>query len=1536
MADDATLDQALGPRDTTRIPTPKKGEVSLDSVLGPDKTPYLARQGKDALRSIQEQLTPKGAMKNWDDSWTHALVGLAGEAAEAATSMLAASDYGDTSGLKLIAQKDKERALEAKIQRGGKEEPPLSESIKEAGKDIKEGVKAIGENPGKVIPAMLAAMVPDIPLMVGTAGLGVPAKVGKVLQTLGAAERAVKVGKAAGAVAEGAALGATGEAAKQYEAEGRVTPGPAAKGAINMAALDVGARALGLLKPGMKKPKEIPTEEVNKNEGTSWKDIAIPTTSENIALRKVFTNDHDYSGYLGVQSSQLAERPVNEAFQSAAKDAHAAATAVGKEVNGKMPVDAMPFPEIKNILDKDPKVRTKEERARLKKWQITGLMSVAGGAGIAYSLADLDTQKEMAGAGIAMSAPFILKDFHGQSALPKLESFIKQMNEKYHPAWTDEHITPAEMKEYEGLVNSAMKENADQTKKLSESGLKKEDLPESGKPPKGEYHPELTPAGWSLEKEGNTWYAKKGDQEINDPDKGKLVEYVKTLYPEGFKSRFELAKPATNHFQIQTPEFKGWFRDSKIKDEKGVPLLYYHGTAREIHEFQPKQAGAIFASPSPNFSAAFADMSRNWIRGNYDKIYTPQQIKALEHSAVRSIAKRLKITETQAAKQFEGRLDKTPEFIEMAEKHLKSGQNVMPVFIRAEKPWDFEKPEDVKAVVEKVMPGEPQLIKEDLEQSLSRGDWEIIESKKVQEAIKALGYDAFHMKETGQKNLAVYDSRQIKSATGNSGAFAEVANISGKASQEFMLLLAGATGGFLLGSQMDKDHSIRDELIGIALGTLAGRIAGKAIEDVKPGALGRAARSAADSMKPGGAKEAATRMASKVPGGEKPSAKPERIRINEAINNHQTRIARAAREIMQVQTKLMEAVPDAARREVITRALDGENVMLTKTEKQMYEELKTAFKNIGDEAVRIGVLDELRENYVTHLIKRGQEDKLKAFLNKIKGAASMSPTSPYANPRKFPTIKELEAAGIELVSKDAAHIYATYGYAMTRTIANKELIQALINDSRGIFMPAGAKAPEGFKTVDRPLILGMKVHPDIVPELSYLFDTREPDAWVKAASALSTGIKRAEVSFSLFHAVALTQAFVASQSKLSHGLAGAAVGAGVAASTGSDSYTGALAGFAGTMLAPAAYKAVQFSRGKDALLKQLREGGVGDEVDKALRDGLRISMEKNRPVVGEVAQDFYSGLEGLQGLADKFVHPIAGQAIGKVNALNHAIDNWMWGRLHAGMKLNVYMDKKSKLLKNNAKARDRTPETPLLSEERAGEIAASYANSLFGGLNWTRLMEGVESKFGRQIASALTSPTGMRYANFLTFAPDWTVSTTSSALRAADFRPSQQELAGLHRQYVVRAALWTLAATEAITYSQTGQHIWEYPAEEWTVAHLGDGSTMQVSKHATEPAQWVLKGRQEVLNKVGAVPAEMYEQISGDKYLSTKGAPKMKGAGEHLAHLGKRLLPFSGQQFSEGNAVGAISGTLGVPVYPPKKKGGKKKKSQDYLDEAVE
>jgi hypothetical protein len=105
----------------------------------------------------------------------------------------------------------------------------------------------------------------------------------------------------------------------------------------------------------------------------------------------------------------------------------------------------------------------------------------------------------------------------------------------------------------------------------------------------------------------------------------------------------------------------------------------------------------------------------------------------------------------------------------------KSGRNyIYPLWVRAETPWDFENKEHVQQVVDYLNNefdsygrGKGKYLTGDL----SLGRWKAIESQDVQQALKALGFDGFYVKEGGQKNLAVFGANQIKSITGNIGDF---------------------------------------------------------------------------------------------------------------------------------------------------------------------------------------------------------------------------------------------------------------------------------------------------------------------------------------------------------------------------------------------------------------------------------------------------------------------------------------------------------------------------------------------------------------------------------------------------------------------------------------------------------------------------------------------------------------------------------------------------------------------------------------------
>ena len=214
-----------------------------------------------------------------------------------------------------------------------------------------------------------------------------------------------------------------------------------------------------------------------------------------------------------------------------------------------------------------------------------------------------------------------------------------------------------------------------------------------------------------------------------------------------------------------TPEFKRFFGDSKVVDADGNPKVMYHGTAQDITEFKPRQAGAIFLTESPEFAAEYAETSsaNKALERNLSE-YSPQQLAKAKKQAIADVKESYGFTKTAAnlvkdinsPKQEGEALD----FIKLAADKLfpTAGQNVMPVYVSAQNPFDYENPAHVKALGLKDV--------SDLADNVAK-----LESDRVQAAIKAAGFDGFYIKQGNQKNIGVYKSSQIKSATGNVGTF---------------------------------------------------------------------------------------------------------------------------------------------------------------------------------------------------------------------------------------------------------------------------------------------------------------------------------------------------------------------------------------------------------------------------------------------------------------------------------------------------------------------------------------------------------------------------------------------------------------------------------------------------------------------------------------------------------------------------------------------------------------------------------------------
>jgi len=197
--------------------------------------------------------------------------------------------------------------------------------------------------------------------------------------------------------------------------------------------------------------------------------------------------------------------------------------------------------------------------------------------------------------------------------------------------------------------------------------------------------------------------------------------------------------------QTQTEAFKKWFGSSKVVGADGKPLVMYHGTTHNgITEFRGGTGGAMFFASEPAFANDYT------LRGMGT---TPEQ--------------------REAAMDDEGF---TPV--------------VMPVYVKAENPFDFERESHRAAVVDEVfktaqtfqsgdgpalvLDGEPSMYtKEVLAYGLNpeHNNWDLVERGEIQNAIRSLGFDSFFVHENGAKNVGVYSPTQVKSATGNNGGF---------------------------------------------------------------------------------------------------------------------------------------------------------------------------------------------------------------------------------------------------------------------------------------------------------------------------------------------------------------------------------------------------------------------------------------------------------------------------------------------------------------------------------------------------------------------------------------------------------------------------------------------------------------------------------------------------------------------------------------------------------------------------------------------
>lgn len=658
--------------------------------------------------------------------------------------------------------------------------------------------------------------------------------------------------------------------------------------------------------------------------------------------------------------------------------------------------------------------------------------------------------------------------------------------------------------------------------------------------------------------------------------------------------------------------------------------------------------------------------------------------------------------------------------------------------------------------------------------------------------------------------------------------------------------------------------------------------------------------------------------------------------------------------------EIIKDIPDPIRREAVAEAIDkGDLSALTPEEVVVAKRYEALVKDIGDRAVKQGVVKGLLEDYVTHILDwTGAPKGLREeFIAKLLGTSKADPsmrgmdtTSKFAKERKFKTFADLQtfideanariaAAGksewrLNIKTKDIAEIYKEYALSMEKAIENKNLVENLkqIRNVEGETLikevDRDNPKPPGWEMMDSPQFAGYAVHPDLKPALKFVFDAG-PGQIMNALGQLSNVIKRLNVIGSFFHAKSLMEVLSSTQipiyTPLKEAIVLPLVEKGVKAVTGKDIQLSAIS------------KAVE----------QFKNGKLGDDTDKWIReDGLILEMK----------EDVYRGILSATG---KFADQLISRYGPKTHILEKSLsavekytlgyfDQYTWNYLHTGGKLmvaNAYLEKARRQATELGKPFD---------ESATRKEIARFVNDSFGGLNWFDAAISAQTELGKRMAMAAYSPEGRRGLQVLLFAPDWTLSTVRAFTSALpkQLNPTKwQPIEGIKgmmvpttkqdyaRLYQFKTALTYLTLINGINMITADRPIWEN--KDPTRVEYPDGTSMQAMKHAMEPYHWLADPLKTMSNKLGFIPKATIITIAGTEYASPT-APKLEPAiitGNDTADAsiarGKAILsqalPFQAQaalDAPEGEgAKRALLGTLGFPVYggtPEQKKAARK------------
>ncbi len=366
------------------------------------------------------------------------------------------------------------------------------------------------------------------------------------------------------------------------------------------------------------------------------------------------------------------------------------------------------------------------------------------------------------------------------------------------------------------------------------------------------------------------------------------------------------------------------------------------------------------------------------------------------------------------------------------------------------------------------------------------------------------------------------------------------------------------------------------------------------------------------------------------------------------------------------------------------------------------------------------------EDYLPHFYV-GDTRRRREFVNRwIKN-------SPNAKKRKLPTLEDAMKGGLKPVTQDVAVLYKMYSSLNWRVATNKMFAEKLPtirlqhtrpedidprNPTEMFPSVVSTTYKPGWVKMDHPALnramfrRGLKkgetirefnpvyVHPDIAGPVRQVLDGPWRNGWTRAIETFNATSKRAMLSLSLFHHMALTESGNSVLGRWYNPIRGLVL-------IGEDG------------------KLVQRPHKKGLNLLENAKF-----LEDAIGHGLQISHTSDHPVDRTNRQ--LARLEtALSGV------PVLGTAARRLRQGQQWWDTALWDRYHTGLKALGYYEAVNEFLKDNDTA---TPE----EIEVAKEKAARHINDAFGGQEWESHM--------------WLSPKARQMFHWAMLAPDWTVS----------------------------------------------------------------------------------------------------------------------------------------------------------------------------------